>query len=131
MPEELDTIEVVAAVILKGNGYLICQRPHHKQHGGLWEFPGGKVDPGESLADAIRRELHEELELEVTSIGETVFISQEVGSHFRINFINTEARGNPILCEHEDIRFCTVDELKKLPLAPIDREFVLNLEAHQ
>ena len=56
---------VLAAVIWEGDSVLICQRPPHKRHGGLWEFPGGKVRPGESRLDAARRELWEELNLKV------------------------------------------------------------------
>jgi 8-oxo-dGTP pyrophosphatase MutT (NUDIX family) len=48
---------VVAAVIERDGRLLVCQRPAHKRHGGLWEFPGGKCDPGESDAEAARREL--------------------------------------------------------------------------
>ncbi|WP_237068376.1 NUDIX domain-containing protein [Microbulbifer guangxiensis] len=124
-------IEVVAAVVVKEGRYLICLRPDGKQHGGFWEFPGGKVDPGEDFASAIRRELLEELELEVTFIGETLFTAQERDSPFRINFIGVETRGNPVLHEHAAIRFCSLEEMNELSLAPSDQEFVIHLEDYQ
>ncbi len=52
-------IRVIAAVIRRGPELLVCRRPAHKRHGGLWEFPGGKCEPGESDADTARRELLE------------------------------------------------------------------------
>ena len=129
MSEQQPLIDVVAAVIQIGGRYLICQRPHHKQHGGLWEFPGGKVAQGERFYDAVIRELYEELELEVLSVGETIFCSKEFGSPFSINFLSTKVRGQPVLREHSEIRFCTIAEMKELPMAPVDRDFVLYLEA--
>ena len=62
-------VRVIAAVVWRGDRLLVCQRPAHKRHGGLWEFPGGKVEAGESDAAAARRELREELGVEVTAVG--------------------------------------------------------------
>jgi 8-oxo-dGTP diphosphatase len=57
---------VVAGLIRRGDGkILICLRPQHVDQGGLWEFPGGKREPGESRFDALRRELREELDIEI------------------------------------------------------------------
>ena len=50
----------MAAVIERDGKLLVCRRPGHKRHGGLWEFPGGKLEPGETIVDAARRELDEE-----------------------------------------------------------------------
>ena len=57
--------EVVAALIWRGERFLACQRPAHKARGLLWEFVGGKVEPGETLADALVRECREELAVPV------------------------------------------------------------------
>lgn len=54
--------EVVAALIWKNNKFMICQRPAHKARGLLWEFVGGKVEPGETNAQALIRECKEELQ---------------------------------------------------------------------
>ena len=59
--------EVVAALIWRGDQFLICQRPAHKTRGLLWEFVGGKVEPGETLEDALVRECQEELAVELTN----------------------------------------------------------------
>lgn len=59
------TLHVVAAIIISDGRVLACRRSQHKSSAGLWEFPGGKVDPGELSFDAIVREIREELELEV------------------------------------------------------------------
>src|SRR5690606_20769929 len=63
------TIRVLAAVIRRDGRWLVCRRPAHKRHGGLWEFPGGKLEPGESLLEAATRELEEELAVRVTGVG--------------------------------------------------------------
>ena len=60
------TIDVMAAVVEKDGHYLICRRPEHKRQGGLWEFPGGKVHEGERYEQATKRELAEELEVELS-----------------------------------------------------------------
>ncbi|WP_374230878.1 (deoxy)nucleoside triphosphate pyrophosphohydrolase [Humibacter sp. RRB41] len=57
----MPTVEVVAAVITRGDGVLACRRNADREAGGLWEFPGGKVEVGESAADALAREIREEL----------------------------------------------------------------------
>src|SRR5690242_21147044 len=69
---------VLAAVVLRYGRYLVCRRPAHKRHGGLWEFPGGKLEPGESLLDAANRELTEELNVSVVSVGEPIYSAHDV-----------------------------------------------------
>ena len=90
------TIRVLAAVVERGGRFLICQRPLHKRHGGLWEFPGGKCEPGESDADAARRELQEELGVAVTEVGRTLTTAHDAGSPYLIAFVPVQfdADGN-------------------------------------
>lgn len=120
-------VRVVAAVIRRGNEVLVCQRPFHKRHGGLWEFPGGKCEPDESDADALRRELGEELGIELLEAGEPEFESIEGDSPFVIVFVPVRAAGEPVCHEHVDLRWGTVGEIGRLPLAPSDRRFLMYL----
>jgi 8-oxo-dGTP diphosphatase len=116
-------ILVVAAVLSRDGRYLVCRRPDDKRHGGLWEFPGGKVDEGESRADAVRRELSEELELDATEVGALLFTSSDDGSPFVIEFVETRAVGEPVLHEHSAAGWFAPEELLELLLAPADARF--------
>jgi 8-oxo-dGTP pyrophosphatase MutT (NUDIX family) len=115
---------VVAAVIERQGNYLVCRRPAHKRHGGLWEFPGGKRLGGESAEDALRRELAEELNLAVTRVGRTLFTARDPQSPFVIAFIGVEAAGTPEAFEHTELMWCPGDRLHSIALAPADARFV-------
>jgi (d)CTP diphosphatase len=65
--QDTTTTTIAAAVIQYGGRYLLMKRAAHKGNGGMWEFPGGKVDPGESLQQAVVREIKEELNLVATT----------------------------------------------------------------
>jgi mutator protein MutT len=123
-------IDVVAAVIQRGNAFLVAQRPSHKRHGGLWEFPGGKVHAGESLLEAARRELAEELSVDVTDVGERLFSRRDPDSPFVILFVPVVINGTPRAIEHTNLCWATVAELKTLPLAPSDAQFVAEYLQH-
>lgn len=119
-----DITPVLAAVVQRGGRYLICQRPIHKRHGGLWEFPGGKLEPGETLLDAARRELQEELGVGAVDVREPLLSVADPGSVFVIEFVPTVIEGEPTCLEHEALRWVPLEELPALPLAPSDRRFV-------
>lgn len=125
--ERRTATRVVAAVIQQGGKYLVCQRPHEKRHGGLWEFPGGKIEGEETLEQAVQRELSEELGVAVTRVGPAQFERRDPGSDFVILFVETTIAGTPQPLEHLALAWATVQELVKLPLAPSDREFMLTL----
>ncbi len=126
---QADTIRVVAAVIRNESSMLLCQRPAHKRHGGLWEFPGGKMESGESPLEATRRELAEELGVAVSSVGEILFSIHDPGSPFVIEFYPTEIAGEPQCLEHASLAWVSLDQARGLPLAPSDRRFVEHLTA--
>jgi 8-oxo-dGTP diphosphatase len=123
-PQESEHIRVLAAVIRRGDRILLCKRPAHKRHGGLWEFPGGKLENGESLLEAARRELSEELGLHATSVGEPLFVCQDPGSSFVIEFVEVIAEGEPVALEHEEVRWIAIGESEEMQLAPADVRFL-------
>jgi mutator protein MutT len=120
-------IRVIAAVIARGDELLVCQRPAHKRHGGLWEFPGGKVEPDESDEDSARRELAEELGVRVVRAGAAELEVRDEGSAFLIAFVPVEIEGEPECREHSELRWGTAEALRELPLAPSDRRYVEEL----
>jgi 8-oxo-dGTP diphosphatase len=124
-----ETIRVIAAVIQRGDRFLLCERPIHKRHGGLWEFPGGKLESGETMLEAARRELSEELGIEVQSIQEAEFAINDPGSPFIIEFCRVRIDGEPICLEHRSIAWVTLSELLELALAPSDQQFALHFRS--
>jgi len=118
---------VIAAVIQRNDQYLLCQRPIHKRHGALWEFPGGKVHDGETDFGAISRELAEELAVRVTHVGETRFSDRDPGSDFVIEFLDVEIEEEPVCHEHDALQWISLGDALELPLAPSDRAFVDSL----
>lgn len=120
-------VRVFAAVCTRDSRYLIAQRPLHKRHGGLWEFPGGKFEAGESPLDVARRELAEELGMTLESSGGLIFSARDDGSPFVIEFYPVTFDGEPAALEHTDLRWVTLSEIAELPLAPSDRAFVTSL----
>jgi mutator protein MutT len=117
-------IRVIAAVINSDSKFLVCRRAVYKRHGGLWEFPGGKIHDGESDSEAARRELGEELRVRVVGVGERLFSASDPGSAFLIEFIQVHIDGKPIPIEHSELRWCTKTELSELKFAPADTRFV-------
>ncbi len=85
----------MAALIGRGDTLLMCQRPAHKRRGGLWEFPGGKCEPGEADAEAIARELAEERGVQVRSVGEALYSASDPESPFLIVFVPVDIDGEP------------------------------------
>lgn len=118
------TVRVLAAVIRRGDRYLVCQRPAHKRHGGLWEFPGGKLEPGETDEEAAHRELREELGVEVVGVGSTLHVVPDADSPFLIAFVPVQIAGEPACLEHSALAWGGAEGLQRLALAPSDRKFV-------
>jgi mutator protein MutT len=122
VPQEL--IRVIAAVIAAGDRLLVCQRPPHKRHGGLWEFPGGKCEPGETDQAAATRELAEELGVTVVAVGTAETEIRDPGSPFVIVFVPVTIAGQAECREHTALAWATLRELQELRLAPCDQRFV-------
>ena len=118
-----NSLRVIAAVIERDGRFLLCQRPEHKRHGMLWEFPGGKLEEGETLFQAAQRELLEELALEVIDVGAVLYADSDAGSPFIIEFVKVDALGDAKLLEHHELRWVDKNELLSLALAPTDLRF--------
>lgn len=119
--------EVVAALIWDQNRFIICQRPAHKARGLLWEFVGGKVEPGETKEQALIRECQEELAVTLRMgdvFMDVVHEYPDLTVHLTL-FNAAIAEGTPQLLEHNDIRWITVDEIDRYTFCPAD-ESILN-----
>lgn len=126
-----ETVEVVAALIWDGVKFLICQRPPHKARGLLWEFVGGKVEPGETKPQALIRECREELDVTV-SVGE-VFMDvvhdyPDIKVHLTLLHAAI-AEGAPKKLEHNDIRWITVEQIPDFDFCPADTAILERLMA--
>jgi len=125
--------EVVAALIWQGGKFLICQRPAHKARGLLWEFVGGKVEPGETKAAALVRECREELAVEL-SVGDVFMeVSHEYPDltvHLTL-FHAAIAEGEPQKLEHNDIRWITPGDIPDYDFCPADVEILQKIMERQ
>ena len=122
--------EVVAALIWQGDCFWACQRPAHKARGLLWEFVGGKVEPGETKEQALIRECREELDVNI-SVG-TVFMEvvheyPDLTVHMTL-FNAVISDGVPKKLEHNDIRWITPAEVKNYAFCPADQEILERLK---
>ena len=122
---------VTAAVIPDENGekFLLTKRPPNGLLGGLWEFPGGKQEPGESLEDCIRREISEELGVAI-SVGEAFGVYKHAYTHFKVTlyaFICTVTEGSPQPLVASELGWFSREELGDLPMGKIDRSIASRL----
>ena len=121
--------EVVAALIWNNDKFLICQRPTHKARGLLWEFVGGKVEPGETKEQALIRGSKEELNV-LLSVGD-VFMDvvheyPDLTVHLTL-FNATIEEGEPQKLEHNDIQWRTPSEIRNYDFCPADKEILKEL----
>ena len=116
---------VLAAVIEHGGSYLVCQRPAHKRHGGLWEFPGGKIGAHETHGGALTREIREELGVDI-EVGELIY---ETVHHYpdrsvALYFYRCRLLGAPRALLGQEMRWIPRSELASLSLPPADAELI-------
>ena len=122
-------VQVAAALIWQDGRFLICQRPAHKARGLLWEFVGGKVEPGETGAAALIRECREELDVTV-KVGD-VFMDvvheyPDLTVHLTL-YAAEIAEGTPKLLEHHDLRWITPTEIDAFEFCPADVEILARI----
>ena len=121
--------EVVAALVWRGDQFMICQRPAHKARGLLWEFVGGKVEAGETKEEALVRECREELDV-LLSVDD-VFMDvthkyPDLEVHLTL-FNATIAEGEPKKLEHNDIKWITPSEIPNYDFCPADEEILAEI----
>ena len=118
--------EVVAALIWDGPRFMICQRPAHKARGLLWEFVGGKTEPGETPEEALIRECREELDITV-SVGDifTQVVHEYPDILIRLTLFHcTIAQGTPSLLEHHDLKWILPQEIPDFDFCPADKDIL-------
>lgn len=121
--------EVVAALIWQGRKFMICQRPAHKARGLLWEFVGGKVEPGETKHQALIRECREELGVQV-AVGEAFMEVTHAYPDLTVHLTVFHAQitsGTVQMLEHHDIRYITAAQIPAYDFCPADQAILEKL----
>jgi len=124
-------LKVAAGIILKGDKLLIAKRPNNKHQGGLWEFPGGKVESNETNLQALKRELKEEINLDIKQANlyqEIQFNYPDKNVHLYF-FMVTDFSGDAKGLEGQEIRWVAVSELDKYSFPDANQEIVKMLLA--
>ena len=122
--------EVVAAIICRGEMVLIDKRRSGGLLGGMWEFPGGKVEEGEGLEEAIAREIQEELDL-IIKAGKKINAYKHAYTHFSVTVHALECeivKGRPRALKAEDIAWVCIDQLERYPMGKVDRLISVDLK---
>ncbi|HTP09212.1 MAG TPA: A/G-specific adenine glycosylase [Anaerolineae bacterium] len=122
----LPHFDVTAAVIRKNGRLFIAQRPLGGRLGGLWEFPGGKVEPGETLPQCLRREIKEELGVRI-KVGKPITSIDHAYTHFKITlhaFKCELVSGKPQALQVENFKWVRMSELKKYAFAKTDLKII-------
>ncbi len=115
-------VPVAAAVMVRGTTVFLARRAPGRRQAGCWEFPGGKVEPGETLQECLERELREELGLMVRA-GRVIGENEHGYDHGTVRLIAVETRilsGRPALSVHDRAEWVPADRLTTYPLAPAD-----------
>jgi 8-oxo-dGTP diphosphatase len=132
VPVRADLVTIVGAAIVDDAGRVLgAQRADPPAMAGMWEFPGGKVEPGEDELDALRRECEEELGVSIEileRLGEDVLLPS--GAAVLKVWTARLVRGEPIALEHAALRWLSVDELDDVPWLPADAPLVDLLRAY-
>lgn len=117
---------VCAALFNKENEILIARRKSEKMLGGFWEFPGGKLEHGEELESALKREIHEELSIEI-QINKLLLAKPHVYNHGAVLILFYQAKwisGEVTLVDHDEVRWLAADKLSELKLLPANQEVI-------
>ena len=119
--------QVVAALIWRDNKFMICQRPANKIRAFQWEFVGGKVEKGETLEQALKRECMEEMGVQITVgsiFAEVDHVYPDITIHLTLFHASLNEGEKPKRLEHNDIKFITPAEIKNYEFCPADTEIL-------
>ena len=122
----MDKFDVVAAIIIKNDKFFIAQRNKNKHMGLSWEFPGGKVEKGETFKIALKREIREELNIEINikhKLGEEIYQDDKINVKLHY-FICSHISGEIYLDEHEDSAWVKKNEFKNYNFAEGDSDII-------
>ena len=124
----IDTVIVTAAVIEREGAFLVARRPPGVHLAGLWEFPGGKCDPGETLRDCLSREILEELGCGV-SIGDEIYTaSHEYPERtVHLHFFDCRLEGEPVANIGQELQWVPRAALTALSFPPADHQLIERL----
>lgn len=125
-------IEVSAAAIQRNGRVLIARRPPGGLLGGLWEFPGGKVKPGEDLVDGLKREIREELGVDI-SVGNRLGVYRHAYTHIRLTlhaFYCAMLEGEPRQLDHTALAWVQPSTLSDYPMGKLDRQIANAIAGH-
>ena len=126
------TLVVTAAVIERDGAYLVTRRQEGVHLEGYWEFPGGKCEPGESLADCLRRELQEELGVGAAVGGEIFTVTHHYPARsVELHFLACTLLGDPVPLLGQEMRWVVRDALASLQFPPADDELIARLQRHE
>jgi len=121
----MKTIEVVAAIIQDGDSYLATQRGYGEFEG-LWEFPGGKIEVGETPENAIKREILEELEIEI-DVDDFIYTVEYDYPLFHLTmhcYLCRIANGEMTLVEHKSAKWLRKEDLSNVEWLPADKDVI-------
>ncbi len=125
----MKTIHVVAAIITDASGRIFATQRGYGEWKDWWEFPGGKIEPGETPEEALRREIREELDIDIT-VGRLLATVEYDYPAFHLSmqcFLCTLPAGTPHLLEHEDARWLTREDLDSVRWLPADESIIKQL----
>lgn len=119
----MSMVEVVAGLVWDKDRFMICQRPENKARGLLWEFAGGKVEPGETKVDALKREFKEELDVDLV-VGDpfmdVIHEYPDITIHMTLFHSQLNDNAVPHLLEHKDLQWILPSEIDQYEFCPAD-----------
>lgn len=121
----MTTLTVAAAIVERGDTFLLTRRLNGTHLAGTWEFPGGKCEPGERIVECLRRELQEELGVDA-DVGDEVFgVTHDYGDRrVELHFLRCALQGAPVARLGQEMRWVARAELDRLEFPPADAELI-------